>query len=420
MNQLLLNRAFARFWFAGFFFLLATWALHATMLIYVFELTGSPFATGLIPVFASIPGIVLGPIAGVLVDRWNRKRIMTGCALILAVLLILAMPFGSHLGVSALFAIIFIEAIVRTFFSPAENALLPTLVDHNDLAAANARNSLNDSLARIAGPAIGAGIFVAYGFTATLGVCAVLYLAGWAVLTGLRYLEPDAERGATSMAPGIGPMLRSMWRQLIEGIQAVRSHRPLLVAVSVFGLFMMADVPLSAVLPAFMIDSVGVSPDLFGTLMSVRGVTGLLGSLLVVMLSRRVNESQLLVWGLLVHGASVLAFGLSNNLLGSVLILIPIGPAAAAIQTGLFTMLQKGSAPAMRGRVFALVGTLNGIITILVSLAAGGLGEATSTRLVVILSGCLYILPLMVLFAWFRTQRHPLRESTPAPDNAIS
>jgi hypothetical protein len=139
-----------------------------------------------------------------------------------------------------------------------------------------------------------------------------------------------------------------------------------------------------------------------------------------VILSRRVHESQLLVWGLLVHGASVLAFGLSNNLLGSVLILIPIGPAAAAIQTGLFTMLQKGSAPAMRGRVFALVGTLNGIITILVSLAAGGLGEATSTRLVVILSGCLYVLPLMVLFAWFRTQRHPLRENTPAPDNAIS
>jgi predicted MFS family arabinose efflux permease len=420
MKQLLLNRAFARFWFAGFFFLLATWALHATMLIYVFELTGSPFATGLIPVFASIPGILLGPVAGVLVDRWNRKRIMTGSALVLAVLLILAMPFGSHLGASALFAIIFIEAIVMTFFSPAENAILPTLVDHDDLAAANARNALNDSLARIAGPAIGAGIFVAYGFTATLGVCAVLYLAGWAVLAGLHYLEPDVGRSAAASDPGIGPMLQSVWWQLIEGVRTVRGHRPLLVAVSVFALFMMADVPLSAVLPAFMIDSVGVSPDVFGTLMSVRGVTGLLGGLLVVMLSRRVNEAHLLVGGLLLHGASVLAFGLSNNLLGSVLILIPIGPAAAAIQTGLFTMLQKGSAPAMRGRVFALVGTLNGIITILVSLGAGALGEATSTRLVVILSGCLYVLPLMVLFAWFRTRTQPVTGGNPAPDNAMS
>jgi MFS family permease len=121
------------------------------------------------------------------------------------------------------------------------------------------------------------------------------------------------------------------------------------------------------------------------------------------MLSRRVHEAHLLVGGLVLHGASVLAFGISNNLLGSILILIPIGPASAAIYTGVYTILQKGSAPAMRGRVFAFMGTLNGAITILASLAGGSLGETVGTRFVVILSGCLYILPVMVMIGWLRS-----------------
>ncbi|MBA3378047.1 MAG: MFS transporter, partial [Chloroflexia bacterium] len=88
MTQLLSNRIFARFWLAGLLFVLATWSLHIAMLVYVYELTGSPFATSLIPVFASIPGIVVGPIAGVLVDRWDRKRVMAGGALALVGLLV--------------------------------------------------------------------------------------------------------------------------------------------------------------------------------------------------------------------------------------------------------------------------------------------------------------------------------------------
>ncbi|MDQ3657796.1 MAG: MFS transporter, partial [Chloroflexota bacterium] len=164
MTQLLTNRIFARFWLAGLFFVLATWSLHITMLIYVFELTGSPFATGLIPVFASVPGIVLGPIAGVLVDRWDRKRVMAGSILALVGLLALAIPFAGRLDVSMLYAIIFIQAMVMTFFMPAENALLPTLVRDDDLATANSLNALNDNLGRIIGPAVGAGILVQFGF----------------------------------------------------------------------------------------------------------------------------------------------------------------------------------------------------------------------------------------------------------------
>ena len=395
MGLLLTNRAFARAWAAGLSFLLAWWALHAVMLIHVFDLTGSPFATGLIPVFSSIPGIVLGPVAGGIVDRYSRPRVMTLCALALVAILLLALPFAGRGEVALLYAIILIQSAVMTFFTPAENALLPNLVHADDLGNANALNALNDSLGRIVGPPIGTWLLVLAGFDTVLIVTAALYLAGWGFLVGLRDTR-------ASLPEGSGASLRATARSFVEGFQAVRGSLPLRLLVTVSALFLLAEVPLGAVLPAFMRESVGVSAEVFGSTMSIRGLTGLLGGVLVVWLSRRVAATTLLAWGLLVHGLSFLAYGIGNSLLVSILMLFPIGPAAAAIQTGLFTLLQQAAPDAIRGRVFALVGTVNGLTVLLTSITAGALAEVYGTRALVIASGCLHLLPLLVAIVILR------------------
>ena len=402
MGLLFSHRAFARFWLAGLFLQVAWWALHAVMLIHVFELTNSPFATGLIPVFSSLPGIILGPVAGVFIDRWDRRKVMAWSALILAALLIVSIPLANRLDVALLYAIIFIQSMVMTFFSPAENALLPSLVTSDDLATANSLNALNDSIGRITGPAMGAFALVQFGFASTLVVSAVLYLAGWVALVGLR---DDYRHHQEAPAPGLAALAHSVWTSFAEGFRYVRSQRMLTLLAMISALYMVADVPLSAVLPAFMIDSVGVSPELFGSLMGVRGATGLLGGLLVVVLSRRVPETHLLVGGLLLYGISIAIMGIFNVVAVSILVLLPIGPAAAAIQTGLFTMLQKASPDAMRGRIFSLIGTVNGLIVLTVSITAGSVAEVAGTRAVVIASGCLQVLPLAVAMIVLRRTR---------------
>jgi predicted MFS family arabinose efflux permease len=183
----------------------------------------------------------------------------------------------------------------------------------------------------------------------------------------------------------------------------------LLVAVS--ALIMVADVPLSAVLPAFMRESVGVSAEFFGNTMSVRGVTGIIGGLIVVVLSRRVHETWLLAVGLLVQGVSYFVLGAANSAAMSVLVLIPIGPAWAGVQTGLLTLVQKHAPDDVRGRVFALMGTVNGLVVLTVSISAGALAEVTGTRPIVMASGCLHLLPLLVAIALIRL---PSRRLVPA------
>ena len=417
MRPLLANRPFVRFWSAGLFFLLAMWSLHVAMLIYVFDLTGSPFATGLIPVFASLPGIVFGPVAGVLVDRWDRRRVMVISAIAIAALLLAALPVAvaGEVRPALLFAIIFLQAIAMAFFSSAENAILPRLVGDDDLRTANALNSLNDSLARIAGPAVGAVVLIRFGFEATLICCVVLYLTGAALLVGVRVPalagaaraipgDPLATPtdGLTGLAAARG-IVSSVWRELGDGIRVVRANRLLLLAVAAFGLYMLADVPLSAVLPAFLSGTLGAGPEGVGTSLALRGVAGVIGGLLIAAISRRVDERRLLAAGLLLYGASVAAMGLLDSFGLVLLLLIPIGPAAAAIQTGLFTLLQKGSTDTVRGRVFGLVGTVNGVITLTASFAAGSLAEVAGVRTVVVLSGCLQLLPLLLVRSRLRS-----------------
>lgn len=287
VTHLLSNRTFARFWLAGLLFVLATWSLHITMLVYVFELTSSPFATGLIPVFASIPGIVVGPIAGVLVDRWDRKRVMAGGALILVGLLVATVPFANRIGVEALYAIIATQAVVMTFFTPAENALLPTLVRDDDLATANSLNALNDNLGRIVGPAAGAWILVQFGFAVTVATCALIYLLGWVSLLGVQPGTPEPVRTAHTRASTPWTIVAGVAREFRDGLAAVRTSRTLAIVVAVWGLYMVADVPFSAVFPAFLGDSLEVGPEALGLMLTIRGITGVLGGFLVVALSRR-------------------------------------------------------------------------------------------------------------------------------------
>jgi MFS family permease len=311
-------------------------------------------------------------------------------------------------SVGTLYAIIVVQAIIMAFYTPAENALLPSLVREEDLAPANAFNAMNNNLGNIIGPSVGAFLFVQVGFAATLATCALLFLAGWGVIAGLSV--PDqivAERESPSSARtrGIGAILASVGRDIRVGLLAVRSRPVLLVAVAAFGLYTLADVPLTAVLPVFVGDSLGVGPAAFGTMMTIRGITGLLGGLAVAAVSRSIHEATLLAGGLLLYGVCIASWGIINTFTLGLLITVPVGLAAAAIQTGMYTLLQRYSPDATRGRVFGLVGTVNGTIMLGASLAAGGIGEVTGTRPVVILSGCLQALPLVLVVAHLRPWR---------------
>src|SRR4051794_39663382 len=155
MLSVLRQRNFGLLWLAGLLSIIGDWAFYTLIPVYILDRTGSVFLSGIVWTNIAFPQVFLGPIAGVYVDRHSRQRIMIWSSVSQATAMGALLIVGGNVGVWFALAVLLIEAILATVYSPAENALLPTVVIEQDLPTANALNSLNDNIARIAGPFVG-------------------------------------------------------------------------------------------------------------------------------------------------------------------------------------------------------------------------------------------------------------------------
>ena len=143
---------------AGLVSLTGDWLLAIGLTYAVYDLTGSTMASAGVFLTSLLPQVLVGLVAGVLVDRWDRRRTMIAANLVLAVgLLPLLLVDGAGL-IWVVYPVLVFEAVVETFFAPAEQAMLPRVVDDSDsaeLVTANALNGQAQNLSRLAGGALG-------------------------------------------------------------------------------------------------------------------------------------------------------------------------------------------------------------------------------------------------------------------------
>ncbi|HEV2129151.1 MAG TPA: MFS transporter, partial [Thermomicrobiales bacterium] len=141
MIATLRQRDFRLAWLGGLISMMGDWVLFIALPIYIYQLTDSTLATSGMFVAGLLPALLLGSVAGVFVDRWDRKRTMIVCNLILAVILLPLLALRSADWVWIAYVVSFVRSVVSLFFRPAENAFLPRLVAEEDLLAANSLNA---------------------------------------------------------------------------------------------------------------------------------------------------------------------------------------------------------------------------------------------------------------------------------------
>ena len=145
MKETFRNRNFSLLWLAGLVSLLGNWMLIAALPFHIYAVTGSALATSAWLMAYILPGVLFGSVAGVFVDRWDRRRTM----LIVSVLQMLVMPFlllvNSPEWIWIVYVVGFLESTLSQFFGPAESALLPNLVGEEHLVSANSLNALRST-----------------------------------------------------------------------------------------------------------------------------------------------------------------------------------------------------------------------------------------------------------------------------------
>jgi MFS family permease len=148
---LLRRRDFGLLWAGGLISETGDWFLLVGLPVWVLQVTGSSLVTATVFLVGLLPGLVVGPLAGVLVDRWDRRRTLVAVSLAQAAFLLPLLAVDGRHRLWVVYLVMAAEAALAQLNDPARNALVPTLVARDDLVGANALIGLNANLARLAG-----------------------------------------------------------------------------------------------------------------------------------------------------------------------------------------------------------------------------------------------------------------------------
>ena len=404
MWRILRQHDFALAWSGGLISMLGSWALGIALPIHVYELTGSSLATGGVIAAYIAPGIAVGSIAGVYVDRWDRKHTMIASNLLLAAGTV---PIAAVQDESTLWLVYPLAVLLGTlsqFTDAAENAFLPRLVAEDDLVVANSLNALNNSLARLGGPALGGALYATTGIAGVAMADAASYAAAAGLLALVHASGAIAPREGEGEAATATGRWRRVWHEWRDGLGLVRRAREVRAVFGVTALTAFGEGVFGVMFVIWVHDVLeGGAPEL-GSLQSAQAVGGLLGGVVGAYAGRRLLPERLYGVALLCFGVLDLAlFNYPLALEGVALgigIMILVGIPSVSIQAARATILQTHVEDAYRGRIFGSLATSAALLALIGTTAAGLTGDLAGPIALLNLQGAGYVVSgIFVLLA---------------------
>ena len=414
---LLRRRDFGLLWAGGLVSETGDWFLLVGLPIWVLQVTGSSLVTATVFLVGLLPGLVVGPLAGVLVDRWDRRRTLVAVSLAQAAFLLPLLAVDGRGDLWIVYAVMAVEASLAQLNDPARNALVPSLVEAGDLVGANALIGLNSNLARLAGSPLGGVLVEVAGLPGLVIGDAVSFLLG-AALIGLVGPPRRAavDPAVHSPVPGPAPVPAAphgVAGEWLDGLRVTLGNRELRWGLVANGLAAVAQGIFTVLFVVFVTRELGGDGADVGLLRGVQAIGGLLGGVLVVGMARRLRAGRLLGTSLLVFALIDLAIW--NGPLLTTAIWLYLGLFVAAgipgigVLTGLTALVQEHTGDAYLGRVFAtFLGSFNGLMAVGM-LLAGLLGDTVGVVTVLNGQAALYLLAGVVAVATLgpRRQRYP-------------
>jgi len=391
--RLLARRNFGLLWAGGFISFVGDWVLYIGMPISIYQITGSALATTLMFVAGVLPSVVLGSVAGVYVDRWDRRKtVVVGNLLLAATLLPLTLVRDAS-TIWIVYVVVFVEASLGQFVNPAVGALLPRLVEKDELVAANSLNSASNNLSRIVGPPIGGVIAAAAGIMGVALVDAITFLAAATLVASMRHVV-SAPAVAATVEDGIRAW-RKLWTEWRAGLALVWADR---VVRTLFLLVALSSIGEGVFRVLFILYAVqilhGGATEL-GVLMSSQGVGAVLGSFGLVAISARVSPAKLIGWTTLLFGLiDLTAFNVPGQgapfaVVVGLFFLVGI-PGAMSFPT-MFSIIQGRVPDAYRGRVIGAMFTTSSVLALVGLGIAGTLTVPLGTLNILNLQGLAYV-----------------------------
>jgi len=343
LRAVLAQAGFARFLGARFGVSVAVQMQTIAVGIQVYGLRHDPLDLGFVGLSQFAPFFALVLFAGHAADRWDRRRILLGCLLVLLLgaLALLALTLAGLRSPAPVFAVMVLFGCARAFMSPATQALMPNLVPARLFAQAVGINSSLWQVATIAGPAIGGALYAAAGPAIVYGATSALLLVALGAMLGVTAPRTPGIRAATG------------WLTLVEGLRYVWRRRPLLGAISM-DLFAVLFGGAAALLPAYAADILQVGPVGLGWLRAAPGMGAAATGAWLTWRPIGRHAGRAMFLGVVMFGLATIVFGASRSFWLSLASLALLGASDMVSVFVRNVLVQVETPDAMRGRVGAV------------------------------------------------------------------
>ncbi|MBI1788137.1 MAG: MFS transporter [Acidobacteria bacterium] len=363
MRDVLANRLFRRLWLAQMVSIFGDFvAIYAVFSVVSFRMRGTAAEVSGIMVSFLLPLALIGPVAGVFVDRWDVRRTMISSDLIRAVLVLLLMFATTPVHIYAIF---FVLSAVSSFFIPAQTTALPLLVQKEALFGANAIMQQTMQLVRIVSPAVAGALAGSVGENACYWLDSLSFVFSAAMIATLRI--PGRPAG--------GRTVSAILQDLSSGLRFILNHAEISFVILSLTAGTFALSCFSALVAVYVRDILHSGSAFFGALGSLIGLGTILGSLLVARVARKASRAHLVTIGILGNGIFIFLLAFFHTSVTTIACCLGVGFSVAFILIPASTLMQEETPQEMRGRVssssMSLIALAQGVALVLAgSLAA--------------------------------------------------
>jgi len=337
-------REFRLLWFGACTSSIGTWMQTVAQSWLVFQISGSAFLLGLDGFLGQIPILLFSLIGGVIADRIDRRRVLLGsqyvqmtCAFVLTALIAL-----KWIKVPHILTVSFVVGCAQAFGGPAYSALVPMLVEKEDLQNAIALNSIQFNLARVIGPVLGGLALTGLGAAWCFGLNGLSFVA---VIISLLLLTVkfEPQRSRDSILTGVK-----------QGIGFVRGQGAMVGLIALAFSMTALAIPTLTFLPVFAKDVFHRGPTAFTILLSCSGVGSVVGALIVAALGDIENKGRVALLTMLLLGSAIAGFAICKSIVLSGALLVVSGAAMMGVFSTVSSLVQLITPNQMRGRVMSV------------------------------------------------------------------
>lgn len=338
------NRAFRRLWLANLLSLGGSQVSRIGLILTVAQVTNSAGAVAVLVALETLPGALLAPLAGAVVDRARKWTVMVAADVVRCSALIVLLFDPT---VTMMWAMAAVHSLAGAFFQPARAAAVPLVVGRDDLVVANSWDQSASNVMFIAGPLLGTELLLGLGLQWMLLVDAATFLASAALL-----------RGALSAPEAVAaPLERGWWalRDVRSGWSYLRTHDLALHLSALFFLSLVCAGLWTPLAPFFIREHLGGTGRLLAWQFAAFGAGAVAGSALAPALVIRRGRGTAIVTGLLLEGVCQTGYAVVSLAVISTAVMFIWGVAVSLIVVPFYSLLQTVVDARFLGRVFSTV-----------------------------------------------------------------